>query len=50
MNQDSQERVRPRIGVTGEAFDMTTGGVQREGTASEDAYALMSGGPYSQHE
>ena len=49
MNVDSQDRPRPRIGVKGEAFELTTDGVQREGTAtSEDAYALMSaGGIYS---
>lgn len=29
---------------------MTTDGVQREGTASENAYANMSGGPHSQHD
>ena len=37
----------------GEAFELTTDGVQREGTAtSEDAYALMSaaGGLQSQHD
>ena len=49
MNIDSQEHPRPRIGVTGEAFELTTDGVQREGTAtSEDAYAMASqGGTYS---
>jgi len=49
MNIDSQEHPRQRIGVTGEAFELTTDGVQREGTAtSEDAYAMASqGGTYS---
>ena len=52
MNVDSQDQARPRIGVQGEAFEMTTDGVQREGTASENAYAhhMSAGGPHSQHD
>lgn len=47
MNIDSNDKARPRIGVTGEAFDMTTEGAYRDGaTTSDEAYNLMSG-PHS---
>ncbi len=49
MNIDSNEKQhRPRIGVTGEAFEFTTGGIRRERTnVTDDPYRSM---PNSQNE
>ena len=46
MNMDSNDRARPRIGVTGEGMDMADV-INREGiTTSEDAY-MLSSAPHS---
>lgn len=48
MALDSNERPRPRIGVKGEAFELTSDGVHRE-LASDDPYHMLSSEPHSQH-
>ena len=45
MNLDSNENAqRPRIGVTGDAYEFTTDGIRRERTnVNDDAYMSMAG-------
>jgi len=45
MNLDSNEKnQRPRIGVTGDAYEFTTAGIRRERTnVTDDAYMSMPG-------
>ena len=50
MNMDSNDKARPRIGVTGEALDIAEV-MNRDGmTTSEDAYNMMSSAPHSQND